>query len=122
MERLYLFMSKTEHTRHWEPWECHLEDVVLVGDEVRHYEGELGCGEEAGHLVVIGIPGQPGLDYELVRTVNPLDQTLPADPHTGHADLLHPRRTSEAGVGPQPGTVALDTGQEEEEEVGVLHG
>ena len=60
-----------------------LEDIVLIGQEVLHHEAVLGGLEEVGHLVVVGVPRQPGLDDELVSALHSGSQTMPADLDTG---------------------------------------
>ena len=60
-----------------------LEDIVLIGQEVLHHEAVLASLEEVGHLVVVWVPCQPGLDDELVRALHPSGQTMPTDLDTG---------------------------------------
>ena len=65
----------------------HLEDVVLVWDEVPHNVAELREREQVRHLVVVGVAGQPGLHYELIGALYPGHQTLPAHAHRGEGHL-----------------------------------
>ena len=53
----------------------YLEYVILVGNQVLDNPTVLGGGEEVGHLVVVGVPRQPGLDDELVGTLASGHQT-----------------------------------------------
>ena len=71
----------------------------MVWYQISHYEAELSGGQQVAHLVIVGVPRQPGLDDELVSALLPGDEAGPGDPDTGESHLLHYGRTSEPGVG-----------------------
>jgi len=82
-----------------------LEDVILVWNQILDNPTVLGGGEEVGHLVVVGVPRQPGLDDELVGTLASGHQTWPGHSHAGQRHLFYNRRTFKSRVCPQSRTV-----------------
>ena len=66
----------------------YLEDVILVWNQILDNPTVLGGGEEVGHLVVVGVPRQPGLDDELVGTLASGHQTWPGHSHAGQRHLI----------------------------------
>ena len=66
----------------------YLEDVILVRNQVLDNPTVLGGWKEVGHLVVVGVPRQPGLDDELVGTLASGHQTWPGHSHAGQRNLI----------------------------------